>query len=148
MRTLILLILCAIARIGSGQQSDTLYSEDEMRAFVKVKISSQSHGINVDSIAMDAALLSGISMTRLGEILRQGIDGKPLQCTESEKSAIAAFNQASVLIGKKREEHIKSACQTVGISYEKYLAMSDLFRSSIPFQQKLVPYFEEEIKNR
>lgn len=146
MRLLIILIFIAMARIGSGQNTDSLYTEDELKVFVRVTILSHNHGINQDSIARAAALRSGISMERLGDIIRAGIDGKSKQITEAEKSALAAFEEANAIIREKRIVHIKSVCQGAGLPYEKYQAMNDLFRKSIPFQQRLVPYFKAEIE--
>ena len=95
MRLLIILIFIAMARIGSGQNTDSLYTEDELKVFVRVTILSHNHGINHDSIARAAALRSGISMERLGDIIRAGIDGKSKQITEAEKSALATFEEAN-----------------------------------------------------
>lgn len=147
MRNFIVFICLCTASICHCQVTDTTFTEDELTGFVRIRIAENNHGLNVDSVIMDAAVRSGISMQRLGEILRKGLENSGPELTANEKSAMSAFQAAHRYVSEVKNNHVNKLCIDNGVTKSRFEQMMKFFRSSISFQQKLVPYFKKEIEN-
>ena len=141
----VFICLCA-AYICRGQAADTIFTEDELTRFVKIRIAENNHGLNADSLIMDAVFRSGISMQRMGEIVRKGVEGKVSELTDDEKRAMLTFEAARTYALEVKNNHIIKLCFRQSLPKGRFEQMMQLFRSSISFQQKLVPYFKKEIE--
>jgi len=85
MRFLLVLYIFVLPFTIKSQLQDTLISESDLQSYVNIKSESVVSGINTDSIIKSVIESSGVSLSRIQEIIKYGIEGKPVILTEIEK---------------------------------------------------------------
>lgn len=127
---------------SSAQKIDTLYNESDLVSFVKIKTGTAAAGINFDSIISEVVSASGISLTRLKEIITKGFESRAEILTETEEKSIKLFKAAFINYSDIKKEHLIHLCKLENISVEKYEFLHRKFIKSISFQQSLIPLFK------
>lgn len=142
MRPTVIFFLLLFSIVLAAQNSDTLYNESDLRTFVKIKSTSVTSGLNIDSIIQEVVYTSGISIERLQEIIKNGFNEKSELLTESEKKSLSLFQIAQTNYAKNKKALLVNLCKKENMSVEKYEFLDTKFIKSISFQQSLIPLFK------
>lgn len=142
MRPTAIFFLLLFSIVLAAQNSDTLYNESDLRTFVKIKSTSVTSGLNIDSIIQEVVYTSGISIERLQEIIKNGFNEKSELLTESEKKSLSLFQIAQTNYAKNKKALLVNLCKKENMSVEKYEFLDTKFIKSISFQQSLIPLFK------
>ena len=142
MRPTAIFFLLLFSIVLAAQNSDTLYNESDLRTFVKIKSTSITSGLNIDSIIQEVVYTSGISIERFQEIIKNGFNEKSEILTESEKKSLSLFQIAQTNYAKNKKTRLMNLCKKENMSAEKYEFLDTKFIKSISFQQSLIPLFK------
>lgn len=120
MRPAAIIFLLLFSIVLAAQNSDTLYNESDLQTFVKIKSTSVTSGLNIDSIIQEVVITSGISIDRLQEIIKNGFNEKSEILTESEKKSLLLFQDAQTNYAKNKRTRLMYLCKKENMSVEKY----------------------------
>lgn len=142
MRPTAIFFLLLFSIVLAAQNCDTLYNESDLRTFVKIKSTSVTSGLNIDSIIQEVVFTSGISIERLHKIIKNGFNEKSEILSESEKKSLSLFQIAQTNYAKNKKARLVNLCKKENMSVEKYEFLDTKFIKSISFQQSLIPLFK------
>jgi len=141
MRLFLVLYIFILPFTIKSQLQDTLISESDLQSYVNIKSESMVSGINTDSILVSVMESSGVALSRIQEIIKYGIEGKPVILTEIEKNAKIKLEKLHLYLLSLRTDREQKLCIKHKISVEKYKYLDERFRNNVAFQQTLIPYF-------
>lgn len=141
MRFLLVLYIFVLPFTIKSQLQDTLISESDLQSYVNIKSESVVSVTNTDSIIKSVMESYGVALSRIQEIIKYGIEGKPVILTEIEKNAKIKLEKLHLYILSLRTEREQTLCIKHKISVAKYKYLDEKFRKNVAFQQTLIPYF-------
>lgn len=140
-------IILVLALWYQNAYTQTEFDRKELMSFAAIYLQCQTEQKDPEATITSLLEKHNISVERYADILKAGLEARKIPLSENEQNLradIAKYNDELKNAAAARKNEL---CIKYQIPSEKYDAILNQYRSSIPFQNTLKPYFSDAIKS-